>query len=127
MATARWARGSEAERENGFALSKTLFVVRHKVVNGQLKPTNGVRVHRDRSRRTKRSGSHQRDMTASSFLLTLMLIATVAATSADQPAFWLLLGPAPLAAVVGAVALVRSRLAQKMSLRGQSRVVITEW
>ena len=54
-------------------------------------------------------------MTASSFALTLMLIATIAATSADHPAFWLLLGPAPLAAVIGAVALVRSRLAQRMS------------
>ena len=54
-------------------------------------------------------------MTASSFVLTLLLIATLAATSADHPAFWLLLGPAPLAAVVGAVALVRSRFTQRMS------------
>jgi hypothetical protein len=54
-------------------------------------------------------------MTASSFILTILLIATVAATSADHPAFWLLLGPAPLAAVVGAAALVRSRFTQRMS------------
>lgn len=54
-------------------------------------------------------------MTASSFVLTLMLITTVAAASADHPAFWLLIGPAPLAAVIGAVGLVRSRLAQRMS------------
>lgn len=54
-------------------------------------------------------------MTASSFFLTLLLIATVAAASADHPVFWLLLGPAPLAAVVGAVALVRSRFTQRMS------------
>jgi hypothetical protein len=54
-------------------------------------------------------------MTASSFVLTLLLIATVAAALADHPAFWLLLGPAPLAAVVGAVALVRSRFTQRMS------------
>ena len=54
-------------------------------------------------------------MTASSFVLTLLLIATLAATSADNPAFWLLLGPVPLAAVVGAVALVRSRFGQRMS------------
>ena len=46
-------------------------------------------------------------MTASSFFLTLLLIATVAATYADHPAFWLLLGPAPLAALVGAIALVK--------------------
>jgi len=44
-----------------------------------------------------------------------MLIATVAAASADHPAFWLLIGPAPLAAVIGAVALVKSRFAQRMS------------
>jgi hypothetical protein len=54
-------------------------------------------------------------MTASSFVLTLMLIATVAAASADHPAFWLSIGPAPLAAVIGAVALVKSRFAQRMS------------
>jgi hypothetical protein len=54
-------------------------------------------------------------MTASSFVLALMLISTVAAASADHPAFWLLMGPAPLAGVIGAVALVRSRLAQRMS------------
>jgi hypothetical protein len=54
-------------------------------------------------------------MTASSFVLALLLIATVAATSVDHPAFWLLLGPAPLAAIVGAIALVRSRFSQRMS------------
>jgi hypothetical protein len=54
-------------------------------------------------------------MTASSFVLTLMLITTVAAASADHPAFWLLIGPAPLAAVIGAAALVKPRLAQRTS------------
>jgi hypothetical protein len=54
-------------------------------------------------------------MTASSFILALLLIATVAATSADHPAFWLLLGPAPFAAAIGAVALVRSRFGQRVS------------
>jgi hypothetical protein len=71
-------------------------------------------VRQNRLRRTKRS-SGQRDMTASSFVLTLLLIATLAATSADHPAFWLLLGPAPLAAVIGAAALIRSRFSQRMS------------
>jgi len=61
-------------------------------------------------------------MTASSFILTLLLIATVAATSADHPTFWLLLGPAPLAAAIGAVALVRSRFGQRIS-----RQDIGEW
>jgi hypothetical protein len=44
-----------------------------------------------------------------------MLITTVAAASADHPAFWLLIGPAPLAAVIGAVALARSKFAQRVS------------
>ncbi|MBV9877119.1 MAG: hypothetical protein JO025_20485 [Verrucomicrobia bacterium] len=61
-------------------------------------------------------------MTASSFVLTLMLIITVAAASADHPAFWLLIGPAPLAAVVGAIALFRSRLTQRVSHQDS-----TEW
>jgi hypothetical protein len=58
-------------------------------------------------------------MTASSFVLTLLLIATLAATSADHPAFWLLLGPVPLAAIVGAVALIRSRFSQRMSQQAE--------
>jgi hypothetical protein len=48
-------------------------------------------------------------MTASSFVLTLLLIATLAASSADHPVFWLLLGPAPLAAGVGLLGFLRSR------------------
>jgi hypothetical protein len=58
-------------------------------------------------------------MTASSFLLTLLLIATVAASSADQPVFWLLLGPAPLAAVIGMIKLVRSKVGQRMLQQGE--------
>jgi hypothetical protein len=61
-------------------------------------------------------------MTASSFILTLLLIATIAATSADHPTFWLLLGPAPFAAAIGAVALVRSRFGQRIS-----RQDVGEW
>jgi hypothetical protein len=51
-------------------------------------------------------------MTASSFVLTLLLIATLAASSADHPVFWLLLGPAPLAAGVGLLGFLRSRLSR---------------
>jgi hypothetical protein len=43
------------------------------------------------------SNSARRDMSTTSFALTLLLFATIAATHADQPAFWLLIGPAPLA------------------------------
>ena len=42
-------------------------------------------------------------------MLTLLLIATVGAATADHPTFWLLLGPTPLAALMGAVVFVRSR------------------
>jgi hypothetical protein len=49
-------------------------------------------------------------MTASSFALTLLLIATLAASSADHPAFWLLLGPTPLAAGIGLLVFLRSRV-----------------
>jgi len=38
------------------------------------------------------------DMSASTATLTLMLLATVAAVHSDHPTFWLLIGPAPLAA-----------------------------
>jgi hypothetical protein len=48
-------------------------------------------------------------MSGFSFVLTLLLITTVAAATADHPAFWLLLGPAPLAALTGAVAFMRSK------------------
>jgi hypothetical protein len=48
-------------------------------------------------------------MSGSSFVLTLLLITTVAAASADHPAFWLLLGPAPLATLISAVLFVRSK------------------
>ena len=48
-------------------------------------------------------------MSGSSFVLTLLLITTVAAASADHPAFWLLLGPAPIATLMGAVVFMRSK------------------
>jgi hypothetical protein len=44
-----------------------------------------------------RSGS-RRDMSAFSFCLTLLLLGTIAAANTNHPVFWLLIGPAPLAA-----------------------------
>jgi len=55
------------------------------------------------------SNSARRDMRASSFALTLLLFATIAAAHTDQPAFWLLIGPAPLAVGFAVVALFRRR------------------
>ena len=96
-----------------FALSKTPFLVRRNIVNGRVKTRSSFRERRNRASQTKRTGGQQRDMTASSFILTLLLIATVAAASADHPAFWLLLGPAPFAGAVAAVALLRIRFTSR--------------
>jgi hypothetical protein len=74
-------------------------------------------MRRSRPSRAKRAARRQKDMSAPSFMLTLLLIATVGAATADHPTFWLLLGPAPLAALMGAVGFVRSR-ALKTDTRG---------
>ncbi len=63
--------------------------------------------------RAKRPARRQKDMSASSFVLTLLLIATLGAATADHPTFWLLLGSAPLTALMGAVVFVRSRALQR--------------
>jgi hypothetical protein len=56
-------------------------------------------IFRDSARdRRPRSDRTKGDMTASSFALTLLLIATIAAVYTDRPAFWLLMGPFPLVA-----------------------------
>ncbi|MBV9104797.1 MAG: hypothetical protein JO313_02120 [Verrucomicrobia bacterium] len=57
------------------------------------------------------------DMGALSFSWTLTLLATFAATQSDQPARWLLVGPAPLAIGFAAAALLRRRF----NLRGYLR------
>jgi hypothetical protein len=53
--------------------------------------------------------SARSDMSATSFTLTLLLFATIAAAHTDQPAFWLLIGPAPLAVGFAVIALFRRR------------------
>jgi hypothetical protein len=106
---------SKPQVKNSFVLSKTEFVVRHYIVNGRLQTLGSFSGRRNRSLQAKRSSSQQRDMTASSFVLTLLLIATLAASSADHPVFWLLLGPAPLAAGVGLLAFLRPRFGQRFS------------
>lgn len=58
----------------------------------------------------KRYDRAQSDMSLFSFILTLLLTGTVAAAHSEDPAFWLLVGPAPLAAVFTATALFRRRL-----------------
>ncbi len=63
---------------------------------------------RDR-RQPKRSDRTKGDMTASSFALTLLLIATIAAVYTDRPAFWLLMGPFPLVAGFTMMACLQQR------------------
>jgi hypothetical protein len=58
------------------------------------------------------------DMGALSFSWTLVLLATFAATQSDQPALWLLVGPAPLAIGFAAAALLRRRFNLCGYLRG---------
>jgi hypothetical protein len=41
----------------------------------------------------------KRDLTMSSFVLVLVLVGVLLAASTDRPVFWLLIGPAPLAAL----------------------------
>jgi hypothetical protein len=60
-------------------------------------------------RSLKRYNRDQSDMSPFSFILTLLLIGTVAATYSNDPAFWLLIGPAPLAAVFTATTVFRRR------------------
>jgi hypothetical protein len=60
-----------------------------------------ARRKQSRSRRSSRSDG---DMTASCFILTLLLIATIIAAYTDRPIFWLSIGPFPLAAGVALIA-----------------------
>jgi hypothetical protein len=52
----------------------------------------------------KSSDRNNGDMTASCFTLTLLFIATFTAAYTDRPAFWLLVGPVPLAAGLALIA-----------------------
>ena len=63
----------------------------------------------------KRYDRAQSDMSPFSFILTLLLTGTVAAAHSEDPAFWLLVGPAPLAAMFTATALFRRRLGRPVS------------
>jgi hypothetical protein len=58
---------------------------------------------------SKRAASTGKDMSSSSFALTLLLAGTIAAANTDQPLFWLSIGPVPLAIALGAAVLFRSR------------------
>jgi hypothetical protein len=67
--------------------------------------------------RPKRSNRTSSDMTTSCFTLTLLLIATIAAAYTDRPAFWLLMGPVPLAAGFAMAACFQQRLGRRSLFR----------
>jgi hypothetical protein len=60
----------------------------------------------------KRSAQTKRDMSAFSFSLALLLLGTIAATNTNHPVFWLLLGPAPLAAGFTVLTFFRQRFSR---------------
>jgi hypothetical protein len=64
-------------------------------------------------RKTERSAKEPdwsgKDMSSFSFTLTLLLSGTIAAANADQPLFWLSIGPAPLAIGLAAAVFLRPR------------------
>jgi hypothetical protein len=64
-----------------------------------------------------RSDRTRSDMTASSFALTLLLIATITAAYTDRPVFWLLMGPVPLAAGFAMIAFFQQRPGRRSPLR----------
>jgi len=47
--------------------------------------------------RTSQPGQKKRDLTVSGFVFALVLIGVILAANTEQPAFWLLIGPVPVA------------------------------
>jgi hypothetical protein len=56
------------------------------------------------------------DMSASSIILTLVLLGTIVAGHTDHPVFWLLVGPAPLGIGFTAIMFFRYSLSRDRSL-----------
>ena len=52
----------------------------------------------------------KRDLTVSGFVFTLLLVGSILAAYTDQPVFWLLIGPAPVAALHTIRTFLRYRL-----------------
>jgi hypothetical protein len=69
--------------------------------------SDSTRNGRRQSNRTKG------DMTASCFTLTLLFVATVVAAYTDRPAFWLLMGPVPLATGFTMIAFLQPKLGRR--------------
>jgi hypothetical protein len=83
------------------------LVIDSQLARGRLAQEFTSRVDPDRKRRNsiKQPSNGKRDMSGFSFVLILMLLCEIAASQTDNPVFWLLVGPTPLA-----LALASSRL-----------------
>lgn len=77
-------------------------------------------INRTRSRKTQ-SDIPKRDISGFGFLLILMLLSEIAAAQTDNPVFWLLVGPAPLA-----LALTANRFLQYRPTRSGSGKTISQ-
>ena len=63
--------------------------------------------------RKQRSDRRKSDMTNSCFTLTLLFIATLVAAYTDRPAFWLLMGPVPVATGFAMIAFLQPKLGRR--------------
>jgi hypothetical protein len=71
-------------------------------------------IFRDLTRnRRQQSNRTKGDMTASCFTLTLLFVATLVAAYTDRPAFWLLMGPVPLATGFAMIAFLQPKLGRR--------------
>ena len=77
-------------------------------------------IHRTRSRKTQ-SDIPKRDISGFGFLLILMLLCEVAAAQTNNPVFWLLVGPTPLA-----LAFTANRFFQYRPTRSSSGKTISQ-
>jgi hypothetical protein len=82
-------------------------------------------VHRTRSRNSmKLPCNEKRDMSGFSFVLILMLLCEIAASQTDNPVFWLLIGPTPLALALASSRLLRYRSIPQKSPAGRNHQAI---
>ena len=97
------------------------LVIDSQLARRQLAQEFTSRVDLDRKRRNsiKQPSNGKRDMSGFSFVLILMLLCEIAASQTDNPVFWLLVGPTPLALALASSRLFRySRYRSRRGIRG---------
>jgi hypothetical protein len=73
----------------------------------------------------KLARNEKRDMSGFTFVLILMFLCEIAALETDNPVFWLLVGPTPLAVALASRCLIRYRSSSQKSNAGRSHQLIT--